>query len=85
MNCDYADSDDVLIDLLISGVRHKKIQERLLDQGQDITLKRAVEIGQQFELTGSGEIHERRRSVKTRLACTQETPNKELCVKCQKC
>ena len=51
MDCDYADSDDVLIDLIISGVRHKKIQERLLDQGQDITLKRAVEIGQQFELS----------------------------------
>ena len=26
MDCDYADSDDVLIDLIISGVRHKKIQ-----------------------------------------------------------
>ena len=28
MDCDYADSD-----LIISGVRQKKIQERLLDQG----------------------------------------------------
>ncbi|XP_062583203.1 uncharacterized protein LOC134244964 [Saccostrea cucullata] len=51
MDCDYADNNDVLIDLIISGVRHRKVQERLLEQGQDITLKKAIEIGQQFELS----------------------------------
>ena len=49
MDCHYADTDDVLIELIISGVRHKKIQERLFDQGQDKALKKAVEIGQRYE------------------------------------
>jgi hypothetical protein len=46
MDCNYADSNDVLIDLIIIGVRHTKVQVRLLKQGQDITLKKVIGIGQ---------------------------------------
>ena len=37
LDCDYGDSEDVLVDLLVSGVKHQKVQERLLDQGQTLT------------------------------------------------
>lgn len=51
MDCEYHDSDDILIDAMISGIREKKVQERLLDRGEDLTLAKALEIGQQFELS----------------------------------
>jgi len=46
MDCEYSETDDVLVDLIINGVRYSKAQERLLDQGQTLTLAKAVEIGQ---------------------------------------
>ena len=51
MDCEYHDSDDMLIDLIINGVLQPKIQERLLDQGDKLTLDKALEIGQQYELS----------------------------------
>jgi len=51
MDCEYDNSDDMLVDLIISGVRHPKVQERLLDQGEKLTIDKAVEIGQQYELS----------------------------------
>ena len=53
LDCDYGDSEDVLVDLLVSGVKHQKVQERLLDQGQTLTLNKAIEIGRQYELSQS--------------------------------
>ena len=32
MDCDFTEPDDILMDLIINGVRIAKIQERLLDQ-----------------------------------------------------
>nr|XP_022311305.1 uncharacterized protein K02A2.6-like [Crassostrea virginica] len=49
MDCEYTDPDDVLIDAIIAGVRHVKVQERLLDQGSDLTLANALSIGRQYE------------------------------------
>ncbi|CAC5361565.1 unnamed protein product [Mytilus coruscus] len=51
MDCDYGNTEDILIDLIISGVRHSKVQERMLDKGSDLTIAKAIEIGQQFELS----------------------------------
>lgn len=53
MDCDYTDIDDILIDLIISGVRHPKVQERLLDKGDTLNLNQAIEIGRQYELSQS--------------------------------
>ena len=53
MDCEYDNPDDLLVDLIINGVLHKKVQERLLDQGQKLTLSKAIEIGQQYELSQS--------------------------------
>ena len=45
MDCEYTDPDDILID----GVHAKKLQERLVDHGEELTLAKAIEIGQQYE------------------------------------
>lgn len=49
MDCEYADSDDMLIDAIIAGVREKRVQERLLEKGEDLILCKAIEIAQQHE------------------------------------
>lgn len=51
MDCEYPDPDDMLIDAIIAGVREKRVQERLLDKGEDLTLPKVLEITQQFELS----------------------------------
>lgn len=49
MDCDYEDPEDILVDCIIDGVFDMKVQERLLDRGEELTLHKAVEICQQFE------------------------------------
>ena len=49
MDCEYTDTDDVLIDAIIAGVRHVKVQERFLDQGSDLTLAKPLSIGRQYD------------------------------------
>ncbi|KAL0153751.1 hypothetical protein M9458_050972 [Cirrhinus mrigala] len=51
MDCEYPDPDDILIDAIIAGVREKRVQERLLDRGEELTLPKAIEISQQFEMS----------------------------------
>lgn len=51
IDCEYADADDMLIDAIIAGVREKRVQERLLDKGEELTLAKAVEIPHQFEMS----------------------------------
>ena len=50
MDCEYTDPD-ILIDLIIDGVQAKKLQERLLDIEEVLTLAKAIEIGQQYEMS----------------------------------
>ncbi|GAB1598665.1 hypothetical protein Ahia01_000143700, partial [Argonauta hians] len=49
MNCDYADPDDILIDCIIDGVADSKVQERLLDRGESLTLPKSIQICHQYE------------------------------------
>ena len=51
MDSEYTDPDDILIDSIIDGVHAKKLQERLLDRGEELTLAKAIEIGQQYEMS----------------------------------
>lgn len=51
MDCAYAEPDDMLIDAIIAGVFEKRVQERLLDKGEDLTLAKAIEIPQQYEMS----------------------------------
>ncbi len=41
----------MLTDAIIAGRREKWVQERLLDRGEDLTLSKALEIPQQFEMS----------------------------------
>ena len=51
MDCEYTDPDDSLIDSIIDGVHAEKLQERLLDRGEELPLAKAIEIGQQYEMS----------------------------------
>ena len=53
MDCAYTDPDDMLIDAIIDGVYETKLQERLLDRGEAITLAKTIEICQQFDASKS--------------------------------
>lgn len=44
MDCEYADSDDMLVDAITARVRGKRVQERLLDKGEELTLAKAIEL-----------------------------------------
>ena len=45
MDCEYTEPDDILIDSIIDGVWAAKLQEKLLDRGEELTLAKALEIG----------------------------------------
>ena len=51
MDCSYHDPEDILIDCIINGTSENKVQERLLGKGEDIILAKAIEIGQQWEMS----------------------------------
>ena len=48
MDCEYDNTDDILVDCIIDGVADSKLQEKLLDRGGDLSLSKAIEIGQQY-------------------------------------
>lgn len=48
MDCEYADTDDTLIDSVFAGVTHKKIQELLINQRQGLNLAKTLDIGRQY-------------------------------------
>ena len=47
MDCEYENPEDILIDCIIDGVADAKLQEKLLDRGEGLTLTKALELGQQ--------------------------------------
>ncbi|KAJ8300747.1 hypothetical protein KUTeg_022266 [Tegillarca granosa] len=51
MDCGYTNPDDILVDVIIAGVRHSKVQERMLDKGDKLTLVNAIELGRQYEIS----------------------------------
>ena len=51
MDCEYADPKDILIDAIIDDIFESRVQERILDQGEGLSLAKVLEIGQQFELS----------------------------------
>ena len=44
MDCEYTGPDDMLIDSITDGVHTKKLQEQLLDRGEELTVAKAIEI-----------------------------------------
>ncbi|GFS05246.1 transposon Ty3-I Gag-Pol polyprotein [Elysia marginata] len=46
MDCEYENPKDILIGCIIDGVADAKLQEKLLDRGEGLTLAKALELGQ---------------------------------------
>ena len=54
--CRFRDNDETderLIEQLIVGTKHKKVQERLLEKGEQLTLDEAINIARTYEATQS--------------------------------
>ena len=54
--CRFRDKDETdkrLIEQLIVGTKHKKVQERLLEKGEQLTLNEAIDIARTYEATQS--------------------------------
>ena len=50
---DKIESDELLIEQLIVGRKHKKLQERLLEKGEQLTFDEAIDIARTYETTTS--------------------------------
>ena len=56
MRCRFREkeeSDEHLIEQLSIGTKHKKVQERLLEKGEQLTLDEAIDIARTYEATQS--------------------------------
>ena len=48
-DCDYQDSDEMIRDRIVFGTNSPKIREKLINVGRDLTLQKAIQIGQNYE------------------------------------
>ena len=49
-HCDYRDQlEEMLRDRLVCGIKHERIQQRLLSEGESLTLQRALDIARSME------------------------------------
>ena len=48
-DCDYHDSDEMIRDRIVFGTNSPKIREKLINVGRDLTLQKAIQIGQNYE------------------------------------
>ena len=49
-HCDYGDQlENMLRDRLVCGIKHERIQQRLLSEGDSLTLQRALDIAHSME------------------------------------
>ena len=51
MDCEYIDVDDILINTITENVYYRKLQERLLDKGEELILSKALAIVKQYKLS----------------------------------
>lgn len=49
MDCNFTDKDEMIRDRLVFGVKSQKIREKLINEGDKLTLDRAIQIFQSFE------------------------------------
>ncbi len=50
-DCNFGDSDEMIRDRVVFGVESDKIRERLLNEGETLTLDKTVQIAQSFAYT----------------------------------
>ncbi len=49
VDCNFTDKDEMIRDRLVFGVKSQKIREKLINEGDKLTLDRAIQICQSFE------------------------------------
>ena len=49
-DCGYADADEMVRDKIVFGTKHPKLREKLIGQGSDLTLEKAVDIARTYEI-----------------------------------
>ena len=47
-DCGYADADEMVRDKIVFGTKHPKVREKLIGQGSDLTLEKAVDIARTY-------------------------------------
>lgn len=50
-DCGYADPDQMVRDRIVFGTKSSKVREKLINQGSDLTLEKAIEIAQVQEMS----------------------------------
>ena len=50
-DCDYQQEDELLRDQIVFTVRSPKIREKLINEGSDLTLEKAIDIARTYELS----------------------------------
>ena len=48
-DCDYHDPEEMIRDRIVFGTNSPKIREKLINVGRDLTLQKAIQIGQNYE------------------------------------
>ena len=48
-DCDYHDPEEMIRDKIVFGTNSPKIREKLINVGRDLTLQKAIQIGQNYE------------------------------------
>ena len=86
---DKIESDERLIEQLIVGTKHKKIQERLLEKGEQLTLDEAIDIARMYEATTSQleQLESEKKDIKAikgnvNKHCSDKKPMKMKCNNC---
>lgn len=49
VDCSYTDPNEMIRDRIVFGVKSAKIREKLINEGENLTLEKAVQIGQNIE------------------------------------
>lgn len=50
-NCNYTDADDMVRDRIVFGVKSAKVREKLINEGSELTLEKAIDILRLHELS----------------------------------
>ena len=48
-DCNYTDPDEMARDMIVFGTSSSKVREKLIDEGEKLTLEKAIQISQSYE------------------------------------
>lgn len=48
--CAYTNADEMVRDKIVFGTKHAKVREKLINEGSDLTLEKAIDIARTYEI-----------------------------------